>query len=181
MNLIKTEAEIENMRQAGKIWAQTMNEIEKLIKPGISLKEINQFAEKRIREQGGIPGFLGYKPESAKQGFPATICASVNEIFVHAPPSSRELKEGDIITIDMGVVINGYHVDAAVTFPVGKISEEAKSLMTATKEALDKAIKVVKAGATLGDIGATIEEQLTCSTGSYWARHWQGITRGANG
>lgn len=157
MNLIKTEQEIERMRQAGKIWAKTMNEIEGLIKPGISLKEIDKFAEKSIREQGGIPGFLGYKPESAQNGFPATICASVNEIFVHAVPSERKLKEGDILTIDMGVIIGGYNVDAAVTFAVGQISEPAKKLLNATKLALDKAIDVAKPGATLGDIGAAVE------------------------
>lgn len=145
------------MRRAGKIWAKTMAEIEAAIKPDISLKEIDELAEKSIREQGGIPGFLGYKPESAKQGFPATICASVNEIFVHAVPTDRKLKEGDIVTIDMGVIIEGYNVDAAETFIIGQTSEEARKLVRATKLALEKAIAVAKPGATLGDIGAAVE------------------------
>lgn len=158
MNLIKSEKEIGLMREAGKIWAKTMDELEKMLKVGVTTKEVDKKAEDFIKSMGGQPAFLNYKPAWAKKAFPASICASVNEVIVHGIPSSYKLKEGDLFTIDMGVSYKGFNVDAAKTFAIGKISKQAHQLMDATKLALERAIEQAKIGNTLGDIGYAISQ-----------------------
>ena len=149
---IKSEKEIELMRIAGKINYQTHKLLESKIRPGITTKELDKIAYDYILANNGTPSFLNY------EGYPASICTSINEEVVHGIPSNRKLKEGDIISIDIGVIYKGYHSDSAWTYPVGKISEEKQNLLKYTREALFKGIKEVKAGARLHNIGAKVEQ-----------------------
>lgn len=157
MSLIKSGIEQEKMRRAGKIWAAVMQQLEPMCKPGTTTAQIDAKAKELIESLGGTPGFLNYKPAWAHHAYPATICASVNDSIVHGIPNDYALKEGDVFTIDMGVKVEGYNVDAAKTFIIGKGSKESYQLVSATKEALDAALAIVKEGATLGDVGAAIE------------------------
>ncbi|KZL93195.1 type I methionyl aminopeptidase [Clostridium magnum] len=153
MILIKTDNEIEYMRQAGKIVGDTLLKLEEVIKPGITTAELDRIAEEYIVKQGARPSFKGYC------GFPASICASVNEEVVHGIPSNKlVLQEGDIISIDCGAMLNGFHGDAARTFPVGKISEEANRLIEVTKESFFKGVKNAVVGNRLTDISAEIQK-----------------------
>ncbi len=148
---IKTEEEIMIMAEGAKILAQIMKELEKRVKPGVTTKYIDKAAEDLVLKYGAKPSFKNYN------GFPATICASINEEVVHGLPSNRELKEGDIFSIDIGLIYKGYHSDMAVTVPVGEVSPEALRLIRATKKALKRGIKKVRVGVTFGDIGNTIQ------------------------
>jgi len=148
---IKTQEEIRIMKEGGKILATVMKELEKRVKPGITTKELDRVAETLILKSGAKPSFKGY------QGFPATLCTSINEEIVHALPSNRVLKEGDIISLDQGVFYKGYHADMAVTLAVGQVSPEAQRLIRVTEKALRLGIKKIKPGTTFGDIGQTIQ------------------------
>ena len=148
---IRSESEIKKMRKAGLINYQTHKLLESKIKPGITTLELNDIADEFIRSKGGIPSFLGYG------GFPKTICTSVNDEIVHGIPSLKKLKKGDIISIEIGVIYQGYHSDSAWTYPVGEIGEKEKMLLEETKNALYAGLSKVKAGAHLGDVGAAIE------------------------
>jgi len=152
MTAIRNKNEIAKLKEAGRIVAVVHRELKAMIKSGVSLNELDQKAESIIRENGATPSFLGYG------GFPASICASVNETLVHGIPSDYQLKDGDVISVDVGAYKDGFHGDAAFTMAVGEITEEHKNLLTATKKALQAALDVAKEGATLGDIGAAIEE-----------------------
>lgn len=156
---IKTKEELKRMRKAGKIVAVVLAELEKRIKPGIKTSKLDEIAESLVRKMGGSPAFKGYRPHMYfPREFPATICVSTNEEIVHGIPSDRVLKEGDIISIDIGVRVDGFYADAAYTYPVGEISEKAKKLIEVTKNALLKAIAVVKDGVSVGDISYEIQE-----------------------
>lgn len=147
----KSQREISLMKQAGWIVAKTLEIIEPYIKPGISTYELDQICEKTIRSYGATPSFKGY------QGFSGSTCSSVNEVLVHGIPSkSVILKEGDIITIDVGAQYKGYHGDGAWTFAVGEVSEQAKQLMQVTHDALYKGLEVVRDGVHLGDVSHAI-------------------------
>lgn len=149
--IIKTPSQIELMREAGRILAQVHDELEKIIEPGISTLEIDQAGEKLIRSFGCEPSFLNYN------GYPASICVSVNEEVVHGIPSAKRiLKEGDIVSLDAGVIYKGYHSDAARTHAVGKISQEAAKLIEVTKQSFFEGIKFAKAGNHLHDISNAI-------------------------
>jgi methionyl aminopeptidase len=148
---IKLKEEITIMAEGGKILARTLKELEKKVKPGITTKELDELAEELIFKSGGEPNFKGH------EGFPATLCTSINEELVHVVPSQRKLKEGDILSLDIGMKYRGYHSDMAVTLPVGKISLEAQRLIRVTKKALKRGIKKVRPGNTFGDIGNTIQ------------------------
>ena len=149
---IKTEEEINKMKAAGHLNYLTHQYLKSLIKPGITTKYLNDEAEKFIVNHGGIPGFKGL------YGFPGTICISVNEVVVHGIPGNRVLKEGDIVSLDIGVVIDGYHSDSAWTYPVGKINKEKEHLLYHTEKALFIGLKEIKDGAKLGNVGARIEQ-----------------------
>lgn len=140
------------MRESNRIVAEVLTELSKKICPGITTLELDRKAEKIIRERGGEPAFLGYR------GYPYTICASVNEEVVHGLPSKRKLKEGDIIGIDVGVRYQGYYGDAAITLPVGRISELAQRLLTVTQEALSRAVEQVQVGNRIYDISSAIQD-----------------------
>lgn len=149
---IKSKTEIELMREAGKILARTHEELGKAIKPGISTYEIDRLGEEIIRSYGCIPSFLNY------QGYPASICVSVNDEVVHGIPSKKRiLKEGDIVSLDAGVIYKGYHSDAARTHAVGEISKEAKRLIDVTRESFFEGIKFAVSGNHLIDISRAIQ------------------------
>ncbi|MFH1188558.1 MAG: type I methionyl aminopeptidase [bacterium] len=156
-HLIKTEAEIEHIIHSGKILASVLREIKKKVQPGVSLIELDRQAENFICLQGARPAFLGYKPDGAEHPYPNTICASVNDVVVHGIPSGQVLHDGDIVTIDIGVNWRGGFSDAAITVPVGNVSQEAKRLLVITKDALSAGIQAARGGNTLGDIGYAIE------------------------
>ena len=148
---IKSAREIESMRAAGKIVAETLEKIKEVIKPGITTKELDLIAEEHIRNNHGIPAFLGYN------GYPASICASVNEEVVHGIPSQRMLKDGDIVSIDIGAFYNGYCGDAARTFEVGNVSHKAKRLIKITEESFFMGIVMAVEGKRLQDISHAIQ------------------------
>ena len=153
MITIKSKSEIEKMRAAGKITGDALKLIEKHIKPGVTTAELDKIAFDFIKKQGATPSFLNYN------GFPGSICASPNSQVVHGIPSKNvTLKEGDIISIDMGAYKDGFHSDAARTFPVGKISEEAQRLIDVTRQSFYEGIKYATHGAKLGDVSAAIQE-----------------------
>ncbi|MEK7636027.1 MAG: type I methionyl aminopeptidase [Patescibacteria group bacterium] len=150
---LKTEKEIEIIAIGGKILAETIREVSKNAKVGVSLKDLDKLAFDFIKKNNSEPAFLGYRPESSKHSYNASICASVNEVIVHGFPTNYILKNGDILKIDIGVKYQGFYSDAAVTIGIGKISKIAELLITATETALEEAIKIVKPTNTLGDIG----------------------------
>ena len=151
MITIKSPAEIEIMRENGKILAKIMEELKKKVRPGITTKELDKVAQDLVLKSGAKPSFKGY------QNFPASLCTSINEEIVHCLPSNRALKEGDIISLDLGIFLKGFHVDMAVTLPVGEVKPEILRLIRVTKKALKRAIKKVRPGNTVGDIGNTIQ------------------------
>jgi methionyl aminopeptidase len=152
MIFLKSDEEIELLRISNQIVAKTLAEMAKIIAPGVSTDQLNKVAEEFIRDNGGIPGFLGYG------GFPKSICASVNEQVVHGIPSDNViLQDGDIISVDCGVYKNGFHGDSAYTFCVGDVKPEIIDLLRATKESLYKGIEQAQEGKRLGDIGYAIQ------------------------
>lgn len=152
MITIKSAKQIEKMRASAKITKDVLNLLEKHIKPGVNTAQLDKIAYDYIVSQGAKPNFLNYN------GFPGSVCASVNDEVVHGIPSKRAvLKEGDIISIDMGTVLDGWHSDAARTFGVGKISEESQRLIDVTRESFFEGIKYLKHGAKLGDVSSAIQ------------------------
>ncbi len=152
MIIIKTDAQIEIMRKAGKIVAETLQIIGSEIKPGITTAQLDSIAEKYILSRGAIPAFKGYR------GFPATACISIDEEVVHGIPGDRRLVDGQIVSIDLGAVVDGYYGDSAATFAVGEISEQKQKLLDITKRSLDAGIGKAKAGIKLGVVSSTIQE-----------------------
>lgn len=153
MITIKSQREIELMKEAGRIVAHTLKILEEAIRPGISTYDLDKIAEQAIREQGAVPSFKGYR------GFPGTICASVNNVVIHGIPDKKTiLKNGDIISIDIGACYKGYHGDSARTFPVGEVSETRKRLLKVTKEALFAGLAFAKPANRLSDISHAIEK-----------------------
>jgi len=156
--IIKTPKEIEIIREGGKILADLLVKVAKKVKPGISTYELDKYAHDLIKEKGGTPAFLNYKPEGAKNAYPASLCVSVNNEIVHGIPSKNKiLKEGDIVSLDLGLKHKGLFTDHAITVPVGKISKKDQELLDATKKALEIGIWAARGGDTVGDIGHAIE------------------------
>jgi methionyl aminopeptidase len=156
---IKTQKEIESMRIGGQHLAQAILNTSKHVVPGISTKELDTIFESEIRKMGDDPAFLGYRPEGVKNPFPASLCTSINDVVVHGIPNENQiLKEGDIITLDGGLVHNGLYTDHAITVAVGKVSKEALKLMEITQNSLMVGIKAIRPGARTGDIGSAIEK-----------------------
>lgn len=148
---IKTPEEIKIMAEGGKILAKALKEVEKMAKAGITTLELDRAAEALILKAGAKPAFKGY------DGFPYSLCVSVNDVIVHGLPSAYTLKEGDLVGLDLGVLWKGYNTDMAVTVAIGEVSFEAKRLLNVTKKALRMGIKKARAGVTTGDIGNTIQ------------------------
>ncbi|MCB0803260.1 MAG: type I methionyl aminopeptidase [Flavobacteriales bacterium] len=151
MIYLKTEEEIELIRESSLLVGKTLAEVAKLIEPGVDPLKLDRVAEEFIRDHGGVPGFKGYND------FPNTLCTSVNSQVVHGIPNSKALKNGDIISVDCGVVMNGFYGDVAYTFEVGEVSEEIHQLLETTKACLQKGIEAAKAGNRIGDIGFAIQ------------------------
>ena len=152
MIFLKTDEEIELLRESNLILGKALAEVAKAIAPGVTTAQLDKIAEEFIRDNGAIPSCKGY------EGFPATLCTSVNEQVVHGIPSDKVyLKEGDIISVDTCVLKNGFHGDSAYTFPVGEVNEDVMRLLRTTKDCLYKGIEQAVTGKRLGDIGATIQ------------------------
>ena len=151
MTLLKTPAEIATMREAGVIVAAALAATRAACVPGVTTRELDAVAEKVIRDAGALPSFLGY------HGFPATLCLSVNDEVVHGIPGSRVIAEGDVVSIDCGAIVRGYHADAALTVCVGTVPDEVAAMVAACATALDRGIAAVRAGGRLSDIGTAIE------------------------
>jgi methionyl aminopeptidase len=151
MVIFKSQNEIDRIRKASQIVARTLNFLESHVQPGITTRELDQIAESEIRKAGAIPAFKGYR------GFPATLCVSINEEVVHGIPADRKLKEGDIVGLDLGCIWDGFYGDAAKTYPVGEISEEAKQLLETTENSLMIGIDQARVGNRIGDIGYAVQ------------------------
>ncbi len=175
----KTEEEIEIMREGGKIHARILKEVAKKVKPGVKTGELNAYAEKLIDEAGCTASFLGYQPYDAKRPYPASLCVSINEEIVHGIPNEgnngmgKILFEGDIVSLDLGLTYKGLITDAAITVPVGGVSEEAKDLLLATKDALERGIKAMRLKGHIGDIGDAVMQVAK--------KHGFGIIEGLSG
>lgn len=159
---IKTSEEIEIMREAGKILAGIMAEVSAKIKPGIATEYLEEAALALISKHKAKPSFKGYKGGAGLAGklFPSALCVSINEELVHCVPSERVLKEGDIVSLDLGIFYNGFHSDMAITVLVGKVSLEAQRLIVATKKALKRGISKARAGNTFGDIANAVQRHI---------------------
>jgi methionyl aminopeptidase len=140
------------MREAGRLVARVLAELEAAVAPGVTTADLDRLAERLVREAGAEPAFKGYR------GYPATLCASVNEVVIHGIPSAaRALREGDVISLDIGVKLGGYYADSALTVPVGRVPEPVQRLLTVTREALDQAVAQVRVGGRLSDIGHAVQ------------------------
>jgi methionyl aminopeptidase len=159
MITIKTKEEIAVLREGGKRHAKILQALGSMIKPGITAKEIDDEAVRLIKEEGDKAAFLNFKPYGADRPFPGSVCVSINDEIVHGIPNEGEkiLKDGDIVTIDLGLIHKGLFTDSAITVPVGSISKDVQSLLDATKKALEAGIKAAKGGKRIGDIGVAIE------------------------
>lgn len=154
MIVCRSASELERMRDAGRLVGEVLAELAAIVAPGITTAALDAIAEKKILSAGGTPAFKGY------HGYPATICSSVNEEVIHGIPSNRVLVEGDVVSIDVGASLNGYFGDSAITLPVGRISEEAATLLRVTEESLYKAIAFVKPGGRVSDIGHAVQQHV---------------------
>lgn len=152
MILLKSKADLDIMRKAGKILAGIMKELQKIITLGRSTIEVDRYAEELLRKENAVSAFKGYR------GYPATVCTSINEEIVHGIPGERKLKDGDIVSLDMGIQYKGYFSDAAVTLPVGGVSAEVKRLIEVTRRALSEGIKKARIQNQLSDISYAVQE-----------------------
>jgi methionyl aminopeptidase len=149
--VLKTAGELELMDEANRIVHAALDDIAERVRPGITTRELDQHAERLIRARGGVPAFLHYK------GYPATLCTSVNDVIVHGIPGDVPLREGDILGVDCGVLYKGYYGDAARTFPIGQVAEEAERLIAVTRRALEIAVQAVAPNRRLSDIGHAVQ------------------------
>jgi methionyl aminopeptidase len=153
--MCRSAAELDKMRAAGRLVGEVLTELTAQVKPGVTTSALDEIAEELIRRAGAVPAFKGY------HGYPATICASINEEVIHGIPSGRRiLNEGDVISIDVGASLDGYYGDSAVTLPVGMVSEEAATLLRVTEESLYKAIDRVRVGGRISDIGHAVQQHV---------------------
>lgn len=149
---LRTPEEVEKLRANNRLVSETLAALASLIKPGVKTIELDRFAERFIRDHGAVPGFKGY------EGFPYTLCVSVNDVVVHGFPGEYVLKEGDIVSVDCGTVMDGYYGDSAFTFGVGEISEENRRLLDVTRKSLELGIASALSGNRVGDIGAAVQD-----------------------
>ncbi len=154
MIIYKSEEEIQSMKRSNQIVAKILSELGLMIMPGIQTKDLDEYAERRTREMDAVPAFKGYR------GYPASLCTSINEEIVHGIPSSRTLRSGDIISLDFGVVYDGFYGDAAVTYPVGEITPRAEKLIATARESFTKGVAKVKEGNRLSDVSYAIQSHV---------------------
>jgi len=151
MIIIKSEQELQQMRHAGTLAAQALREVAAAVRPGVSGTQLDRIGEAFIRDHGGVPSFKGYR------GFPASVCISLDDEVVHGIPNGTRLREGQIVSLDLGAVVDDFHGDVAVTLPVGQVRPEVGRLLTVAREALFKGIAVIRPGGRLGDVGAAVQ------------------------
>jgi methionyl aminopeptidase len=173
MVVLRSATEIATLREAGRVVARTLAAVAEAVRPGVRLIDLNELAADQIASLGAKPSFLDYHPSWAPSPYPAVVCLSVNEAIVHAIPDRRTLREGDILSIDCGAYIEGYHGDAAITVPVGEVDAEARRLISTTDQALTAGIAAAQPGARLGDISHAVEA--VARAGGY------GLPRGLGG
>ena len=154
---LKTEEEIELMRAANLMVGATLAEIGKAVRPGVTTSQLEKIADEDIRDNGAVPTFKGFLNPCGGESFPASICTSVNDEVVHGIPNDRPLQEGDIVSVDCGILLNGYNGDSCYTFSVGETSEEVRLLLKTTKEALYHGIETALPGRRIGDIGFAVQ------------------------
>jgi len=154
MIIYKSDAEIEMMRKSSQIVARILSELKAMIRPGMETRELDSYAENRARELGAVPAFKGYR------GYPASLCVSINEEIVHGIPSGRRLQEGDIVSLDFGVVYDGFYGDAALTVPVGKVSDLALKLIEVSEKAFYRGLEELRIGNRLSDVSAAIQREV---------------------
>jgi methionyl aminopeptidase len=154
---IKTDAEVALMRQAGLVVGRTLAALQAVAAPGVTTQELDDLAESTIRAADAIPSFLGYRPHPSIPPFPASICASVNDEIVHGIPGPRVLRDGDVISIDCGAILEGWHGDAAVTVAIGQVTDEARELLRVTEECMWRGFAAARLGGRLSDISHAIE------------------------
>ncbi len=156
MVILKSRDEIDTMQEAGRVVARTLETVRDAVCPGRSLRELDALAEETIRAAGAVPSFLGYHPRFAPTPFPGTLCLSPNNVIVHGIPDRHRLREGDILSIDCGAIVDGYHGDAAITVAVGEIDEAARRLLETTERALWAGIEQARPGNRLSDISHAV-------------------------
>jgi methionyl aminopeptidase len=154
MIICKSPAEIEKLRRSGRLVREVLEEVRDRVRPGVSTLELEKYVEKRLAQLGVKPAFKGYR------GYPCCLCASVNEQVIHGIPSERRVKEGDIVSLDLGVILDGYYGDSALTAPVGRISEATQKLLRVTEESLELAIEKVRLGNRLGDVSVAVQNHV---------------------
>lgn len=154
MICLKSEREVETMDRANALVHRVLRAVEEAARPGVSTGALDKLAEQMIRDDGGIPAFKGYR------GFPATLCTSINDVIVHGIPNTKNrLRDGDLVSVDCGVLLDGFYGDAAVTFGVGAVSPEAQRLMEVTRKCLGDAVAAIKPEGRLGDVGAAVQKR----------------------
>lgn len=151
MIIYKSEEEIKGIKKSNQIVAKILDELSSMIKPGIQTKDLDEYAESRARDMGAVPAFKGYR------GFPFSLCTSINEEIVHGLPSSRTLREGDIISLDFGILYEGFYGDAAVTYPIGNVTPVAKQLINTAETAFYKGIEQIREGNRISDISHAVQ------------------------
>lgn len=151
MITLRSQAELLKLEEASRVVLETLDVVEKAVAPGVTTLELDRIAEEEIRQRGARPAFLGYR------GFPRTLCTSINDEVVHGIPGNRSLKEGDVVGVDCGAIVEGYYGDAARTLPVGRIGGDRARLLRVTREALDAGIAAARPGGRVSDIGAAVE------------------------
>lgn len=156
---IKTPEQVELMRVAGSLVGRTLELLREAAQPGVTLRELDTLAEDHIRGEGGIPSFKGY----GRPPFPGSICASVNEVIVHGVPGDRVLAEGDLLSIDCGAIVAGWHGDAAITVPIGEVKPEYLQMSEVCRRSLDAGIAAMQIGGTVADIGAAVEASISAA------------------
>lgn len=161
---LKTEHEIELLRKANLLVSATLTEIAKVVRPGVTTRQLDTLAEQFIRDHGAVPTFKNF-PNPMGQPFPASICTSVNEIVIHGIPDDKPLQEGDIVSVDCGALLDGFCGDSCYTFCVGDVSDDVKNLLRTTKESLYLGIQAANAGARIGDIGYAVQQH--CESHGY--------------
>jgi methionyl aminopeptidase len=155
---LKSRPQVEKLRAAGRLVAETYEVLRPHVQPGVTTRELDRIAEEFLRKHGGIPAYKGYRPRFAARPFPATICVAINDVICHGIPDKTRLREGDIIGIDIGVDLDGWYGDSCVTFPVGTVAPETQRLLDVTEECMWRGIRAAQAGSRLGDVGAAIQE-----------------------
>ena len=168
---LKNDEEIKRIRESCKMLADVYSEIKEIVKEGITTSEIDKFTYDRIKIKGGIPAFLDYS------GYPASICISINEEIIHGIPGKRKIKNGDLVSLDLGINLNGYFSDSAITLPIGTISDEAEKLIKVTENSLYSGIAACKCGGRIKDISSAVyniakSEGLRCGSGVLRPRCW---------